>query len=108
MAMHGSLASNVPVTGLAGVAWMLAAVMPFALLREFGRRFAFAHLHMAEALVLDGAVAALQLAGLAWLAATGALSAGTAFAAVGAACALTGAVWLYLARREFVVRRGQW
>src|SRR4051794_29674254 len=32
------------VPGLAGVTWVLAAVMPFALLREFGRRFAFAHL----------------------------------------------------------------
>jgi O-antigen/teichoic acid export membrane protein/serine/threonine-protein kinase RIO1 len=89
---------------LTDVTWVLAGVMPFALLREFGRRFAFAHLRMAEALVLDLAVAAVQLAGLAGLAAVGALSAATAYAAVGAACALSAAVWLYLARRHFLIR----
>jgi O-antigen/teichoic acid export membrane protein len=96
------------VPGLAGVTWVLALVMPFALFREFGRRFAFAHLGMAEALALDGTVAALQLAGLAALAWAGALSAGSAFATVGAACALTGAAWLYWARDEFAVRGSQW
>src|SRR5262249_3510655 len=44
-----SLGGGLP--GLAGVAWALQWVLPFALLREFGRRFAFAHLRMAEALV---------------------------------------------------------
>src|SRR5437764_4086324 len=38
----------------------LAAIAPFALLREFGRRFAFAHLRVAEAALLDGAVATIQ------------------------------------------------
>src|SRR5579859_615810 len=40
--------------------WALAAVMPFALVREFCRRFSFTHLQMARALTLDGAVAAAQ------------------------------------------------
>jgi O-antigen/teichoic acid export membrane protein len=92
------------VPGLAPVTWALAGVMPFALLREFGRRFAFAHLRMAEALVLDLAVAVVQLTGLFWLASTGALSASTAYVAVGVACALVGAIWLYLARGQFVFR----
>src|SRR4051794_14737588 len=45
--------------GLAAVTWVLALATPFALLREFGRRFAFAHLGMAEALVIDGVVSVL-------------------------------------------------
>jgi O-antigen/teichoic acid export membrane protein len=95
------------VPGLTTVTGVLAAVMPFALLREFGRRFAFAHLHMTKALMLDLAVAAMQLAGLGWLALSGALSATTAFVAFGAACAVTGTVWLYLASGSFVIRGGQ-
>jgi O-antigen/teichoic acid export membrane protein len=92
------------VPGLAAVTWALAGVMPFTLLREFGRRFAFAHLRMAEALLLDVAAAAVQLAGLATLAWAGTLWATGAFAAIAGACSLTSAVWLYLARDHFVIR----
>jgi hypothetical protein len=67
--------------GLAGVAmlvagadtklsWLMFALVlaaPFALLREFSRYYAFAHLHVAKALMLDLAVAALQIAALGWL-----------------------------------------
>jgi O-antigen/teichoic acid export membrane protein len=84
--------------------WALAGVIPFVLLREFGRRFAFAHLRMARALVLDLAVAAVQLGALVWLASTDSLSATTAYVAIGAACALPSGIWLYQARRYFVVR----
>jgi O-antigen/teichoic acid export membrane protein len=91
---------------LAAVAWTLAAVLPFILLREFGRRVAFAHLRMAEALVLDLVVAVAQLIGLPWLASVGALSAASAFAAIGVACALVGVTWLSLKRRNFVLRWG--
>jgi O-antigen/teichoic acid export membrane protein len=100
-----SLTGAVP--DLTAVVWTLAAITPFALLREFGRRYAFAHLRMAQALVLDLAVAAVQIAGLFWLASTGALAAATAYLAVGAACAVAGVVWLYLARTRFTFRRGQ-
>jgi O-antigen/teichoic acid export membrane protein len=85
----------------------LAGLLPFLLLREFGRGFAIAHLHMGRALMLDSAVAAMQLAGIGVLAWTGQLSAVTAFAAIGAACALAGFVWLYLARERFVMRAGR-
>jgi O-antigen/teichoic acid export membrane protein len=98
------LAGTVP--GLATVTGVLAVMIPFAMLREFGRRFAFAHLHMTKTLLLDLAVAAMQLAGLSWLAFSGVLSAATAFVATGAACALTGMLWLYLARESFVLREG--
>jgi O-antigen/teichoic acid export membrane protein len=92
---------------LTATAWMLAAVAPFALLREFGRRFAFAHLNMGRALMLDMAVAAIQLIALCWLGWTGRMSAANAYAAIGGACALTGIVWLYLARTNFVIRAHQ-
>jgi O-antigen/teichoic acid export membrane protein len=92
------------VPGLVSVVWVLAGVIPLALLREFGRRFAFAHLRMAEALVLDLVVAAAQLAGLAGLAWSGVLTATTAYAAFGLACVLTGAVWVYATRKNFVIR----
>ncbi len=109
LAVQAAMAAVLSVAGavpsLVVVAWALVAMLPFALLREFGRRFAFAHLRMAEALALDVAVAVVQLAGLAWLASTGRLSAGTALAVIGVACGLTGAVWLYRARGNFVIRR---
>jgi O-antigen/teichoic acid export membrane protein/Ser/Thr protein kinase RdoA (MazF antagonist) len=99
----GALALSWSGTELSLVTATLAGVMPFALLREFSRRFAFAHLRMAQALVLDVLVAAVQLPALAWLAWTGTLSAPSAYAIFGAACALSGAVWLYLARSSFVI-----
>ena len=99
---HGSLGD------LSGVIWALAAVIPFTLLREFGRRFAFAHLGMFEAFALDAAVSVLQLGGLAVLAWAGALNGMTAFAALGVACAATTGVWLYKSRGQFVIHGGQW
>jgi O-antigen/teichoic acid export membrane protein len=102
----GMSAFNAPPE-LVAMTWALAAVAPFALLREFGRRFAFAHLHAGTALVLDIAVAATQLGALGWLAWTGRLSATTALAAIGAGCGLAGAAWLYLARGNFSIRGDQ-
>ena len=49
---------------------------------EFGRGYAFAHLHVAKALILDASVAALQLGVLGWLGSTGRLSVGPAASAV--------------------------
>src|ERR1700694_915406 len=46
---------------LTAMTWALAGVMPFALFREFCRRFAFTHFQMARAVMLDAAVAAIQL-----------------------------------------------
>jgi O-antigen/teichoic acid export membrane protein len=90
---------------LVATVWALAAVAPFALLREFGRRFAFAHLQSGGALVLDMAAAATQLGLMAWLARSGSLSAVTALGAVGAGCGVTGIAWLYLARANFAIRK---
>jgi len=92
---------------LVAMVWVLAAVAPFALLREFGRQFAFAHLRTGQALILDAAVATIQLAGLGWLGWTGRISGATACAMLGVACALVAIVWLYLVHRNFVIRREQ-
>src|SRR6266849_8130980 len=92
---------------LTAMTWALAGVMPFALLREFCRRFAFTHLQMARALMLDVAVAAIQLAVLGWLGWTGRLSAVTACGAIGVSCGLAAVGWWYLARGEFAIRVGQ-
>jgi O-antigen/teichoic acid export membrane protein len=85
----------------------LAGVAPFVLLREFGRQFAFAHLHAGRALWLDGAVVAIQLAALSWLGLTGRLTSSSAYAAIGVGCALPSLLWLYLARADFAIRMAQ-
>jgi O-antigen/teichoic acid export membrane protein len=92
---------------LVTMVWALAAMAPFALLREFGRRFAFAHLRMAEAAFLDGAVATIQLGALYWLGRNGWMSSATACLALGGACAPTAAMWVYLSRRDFEFRPSQ-
>lgn len=88
----------------ASVAWTLAAVLPFRLLREFSRQFAFAHLRMANALMLDLAVAILQIGTLSGLALTGQMSAVTALLALGAASAPIAVLGVYLGRSDFAIR----
>ncbi|MHC2437174.1 O-antigen/teichoic acid export membrane protein [Bradyrhizobium sp. USDA 4451] len=85
----------------------LVLTVPFVLQREFNRTYAFAHLNVANAFILDAGVAAVQLPALAWLGWTGRMSAVSASVALGGACALTSLVWLYLARRNFSVQTGQ-
>jgi O-antigen/teichoic acid export membrane protein/tRNA A-37 threonylcarbamoyl transferase component Bud32 len=94
-------------TQLVMLFWGLTAVAPFLILREFARRFAFAHLRIAQALILDTAGAAIQLTALVWLGWTGQMSAVNAYAALGGAGALTAFVWLYIARASFTVSADQ-
>jgi O-antigen/teichoic acid export membrane protein len=89
------------------VIWALAAAMPFALLREFCRRFAFAQLQVNNALMLDVSVAATQLVLVSFLIWTEQLSAVTTLAAIGIACALGAAAWFYRARESFLIRWDQ-
>ena len=91
-------------TGLSQAAWALACVTPFFLLREFGRRFSFAHLRMGVALLLDVAAALLQMAGLVALVVTDRLTAVTAYAVIGVASGVPFVVWLYLTRGAFALR----
>jgi O-antigen/teichoic acid export membrane protein len=106
MAALGLSTAAAPHT-LAAATLVLAAVVPFASLREFGRRFAFAHLSVLRSLALDLATSALQLSGLAWLGWTGRLSAVTACAAIGVAYAVPSVVWLCLSRDSFASRQGK-
>lgn len=88
------------------VAWILAAMLPFILLREFVRRVAFAHLQLITVVCLDAGVSAMQLGGLMLLRFGGHLNAATAFGAVGAACALAGGATFLLMRGHFAPERG--
>ena len=92
---------------LMAMTWALAAVMPFALFREFFRRFAFTHLQMARVLLLDVAVASIQLSLLGWLGLTGRMSAVTACGSIGISCGVAAVGWFYLARDDFAIRVGQ-
>jgi O-antigen/teichoic acid export membrane protein len=87
------------------VDWILAAMLPFILVREFVRRVAFAHLRMRTVLALDIGVSTLQLGGLAALWATDTLTAGTAFGAVGLACGIAGGATFFFMRSHFAPAR---
>jgi len=106
-AWSGCLSFGFGPPGLAPILSTLAAVIGFILLREFIRRFCFAHLHMGTALVFDSVISVLQLGGLALLVQFGCLSAKWAIGSIGGACCLASIVWLLLNRKTFAVRRGR-
>lgn len=86
------------------ITWAMAGIAPFVLTRDFTRRFAFAHLEMVRALLLDLIAAIIQLSTLGWLGVTGRMSALNASIAFGAACAIPTAIWLAYARAELTIR----
>lgn len=92
---------------MASIAWALVAAIPFVLVREFARRYAFAHLALPHVLTLDLVVSGLNVLLLCGLGSMGQLTAVTAFGSVGVSCALGALGWLYLARREFALAAGQ-
>ncbi len=85
--------------------WALMVVIPFVLLREFGRRVCFAHLHMGRAIGIDVVYATVQVGGLVVLALVGALSAVSALGITGLASGLAGLGWLFVTRRSFTLAR---
>lgn len=85
--------------GLRPAAWVLLGVIPFVLLREYARRFTFAHLALTTAIALDVVVAVLQLGMLLALRRLGLLSAAAAYGAMGAACAVACLCWWLLDRQ---------
>ncbi len=87
--------------GLAQVTFAMAAALPSVLIREFARRYAFAHLRMFQAFLLDSLVATITLGLLLALGSRGELTAITAFLAVGVGCGIGGAAWFIVERREF-------
>lgn len=101
-----ALVFNTFETGRAAapMAAMLASIIPLILLREFARRYAFAHLRPVQATMLDAIVAVLNLALLSWLGWTGRLSALTALGSLGIACGVGALGWLFLMRTQFAFR----
>jgi O-antigen/teichoic acid export membrane protein len=93
-----------PGSEMATIVWIVAAILAFVLIRDFARRFAFAHLDMLTALYIDLAVAIIQVSVLCWLGISGRMSAITACAALGIACVFPTAAWLYSARTRFRFR----
>jgi O-antigen/teichoic acid export membrane protein len=89
---------------LVAAIWVLTISAPFVLLREFGRRFAFAHLEITQALMLDLGASAIQLASIFLLVEMGWISPATGCAALGLAYAIVAAVWLCLNRSRFSIR----
>jgi O-antigen/teichoic acid export membrane protein len=100
IAISGSGATG----SLVMVTWVATAVVPVVMLREFGRKFALAHIRTAHALAIDVGVSALQLGMLGSFIWCERLSAPAALAAVGIACAFMGGAWLYLSRDQFSLR----
>jgi O-antigen/teichoic acid export membrane protein len=87
--------------GTAALAWALLIAAIGVLLREFTRKVLLAEWQVITLLMVDGAVAALQLAAVTALARYGWLGAATGHLAAGAAAGIVGAAWLVLARRQF-------
>lgn len=81
--------------------WAVAAALPFVLMREFARRFAFAHLAVSQALALDLGAAVFILLAAAMLYWAGAVSAPAMIAATGIGCALTTLIWLWAVHYRF-------
>ena len=86
-------------------AWVLLGAIPFILLRDYARRFMFAHLAMATAVTIDIIVAVLQIGTLLALVRFGWLSAAAAYGAMGWACAVACACWWFLDRQPMRVTR---
>jgi O-antigen/teichoic acid export membrane protein len=93
--------------GMIQTALVLAAAIPFILMREFSRRYAFAHLAVARALVVDLCVAVPTLIFIAALGVSGQLSASNTFAVMGIACGVASIGWFYLMRHQFGLNLSQ-
>ena len=87
----------------AAVATTLALVgfVPAVLAKELLRNFGLAHLNLRRALMIDSAACTLQLAALAYLAASGKITLVAALTAIGAMSLLISAISLYATRGEF-------
>ena len=96
-----ALALGLGKPSVAPVAWVVAGIIPFVLLRDFARSFGFAHLNVRMTCAMDVGVATLQVAGLFALAATGLLGARSALAVIGVASLIGAGTWLTRSRHLF-------
>jgi O-antigen/teichoic acid export membrane protein len=86
----------------------LAGAGPFLLLREWVRRFAYAHLQIVPAVVLDAIVAGVQLGGLLLLWRLDLLTVYGAFLVMGLACLCGCLGWYMLERPTIHFDRSRW
>jgi O-antigen/teichoic acid export membrane protein len=96
---------RVPQHSLGLVCLLISIVIPAVLLRQFVRRYLFANGAIHRALVIDGGVAAVQLAAIAVMITLGLLSAPMALIVLAIASTVVSATWLTLHRREFLPSR---
>jgi O-antigen/teichoic acid export membrane protein len=96
------------LSALGPVMWVLAGMLPFELLREFGRRINIAHFRIGNALLLDSTVAAMQISGLLACRFSGRLSAAAAYTVVGISAAIPALIWLIASRKEFNFKAAHW
>ena len=87
--------------GLARVIGAFALAAPLCLLREFGRRYLFAHMQVARVVAMSIAASSTQLIVLALFAYAGSLSACTALLAMGFGSGLAMLGWLRLSLHAF-------
>jgi O-antigen/teichoic acid export membrane protein len=87
------------------VGWVLLAVVPFLLFREYVRRLAFAHLKIAAATAMDIGISAVQLAAILLLGWRGCLSVAAVFAVLGGACGLVVVGCLFGRRQDMRIDR---
>ncbi len=78
--------------GLSAIMILLAVVIPFLLLREYGRQLFISRLEVHSALVIDIVVVVIQFAGLLYLFNQGSLSAKSAYYVIAIACLLASSV----------------
>lgn len=91
--------------GVTAMVWTLAWVTPLAAMREFARRFSFAHLNVGRVLLLDIIVVVCIALGLIWLGLWHGLSAASALAVIGVSCGVGVIVWFALNRGFFDAAR---
>ena len=93
---------------LVSVVGVFALVAPLWLLREFGRRYLFAHLQVQKVVAMSVVAGVAQLIVLFVLVYIGRLSASTALLAIGVGSGTAGFGWLWLSRGSFQFNRRRW
>jgi O-antigen/teichoic acid export membrane protein len=91
----------------ATLALAFAFAMPFVLLRDFARRMSFARLAVRGAIMVDGAVLALQLGMLLLLWRLEWLTAATCWLVIAAACGVAAVLWIGFFRTDFHLPKGR-
>ena len=85
--------------------WIMIFSMPALLWHSFARQFCFARLKFAQATIIDGAVAVLQLSALAMLAWTGQMTVQRSFVVMAAAAGVGVLIWLVGRKDRFQFNR---